>query len=197
MASGSDKQSSAYSLNNLSHYNKRINISPPISVAERTSVAEKLHLNKNRETIMASKIILVIHGPSLNMLGKREPGIYGTTSLNDINKDLLKLGKKLGLRVDTFQSNHEGAVIDKIHEAFQKHDGLIINPGAYTHTSIAIRDALTMIKAPVIEVHLSNIYKREPFRHKSFVAEVATASMCGFGHYGYYMALEAIARMLK
>jgi len=146
---------------------------------------------------MATKKILVIHGPNLNMLGKREPDVYGTTSLNDINKNLLALGKKLGLTVDTFQSNHEGAIIDKIHEAFQKYDGLIINPGAYTHTSIAIRDALTIIKTPVIEVHLSNIYKREPFRHKSHVSEVATASLCGFGHSGYYMALEAIARMLK
>ena len=146
---------------------------------------------------MASKKILVIHGPNLNMLGKREPEVYGTTGLNEINKNLLTLGKKLGLTVDTFQSNHEGAIIDKIHEAFQKHNGLIINTGAYTHTSIAIRDALTMIKAPVIEVHLSNIFKREPFRHKSLVAEVATASICGFGHHGYYMALEAIARMLK
>ena len=146
---------------------------------------------------MASKKILVIHGPNLNMLGKREPEVYGTTGLNEINQNLLALGKKLGLTVDTFQSNHEGAIIDKINEAFQKHNGLIINPGAYTHTSIAIRDALTMIKAPVIEVHLSNIFKREPFRHKSLVAEVATASICGFGHHGYYMALEAIARMLK
>jgi 3-dehydroquinate dehydratase II len=147
--------------------------------------------------IMASKKILVIHGPNLNMLGKREPEVYGTTGLNEINKNLLTLGKKLGLNVDTFQSNHEGAIIDKINEAFQKYDGLIINPGAYTHTSIAIRDALSMIKAPVLEVHLSNIYKREPFRHKSLVAEVATGSMCGFGHHGYYMALEAIARMVK
>lgn len=146
---------------------------------------------------MASKKILVIHGPNLNMLGKREPEVYGTTGLNDINKNLLALGKKLGLTVDTFQSNHEGAIIDKIHEAFQKYDGLIINPGAYTHSSIAIRDALTMIKAPVIEVHLSNIYKREPFRHKSMIADIATATMCGFGHNGYYMALEAIARMVK
>jgi 3-dehydroquinate dehydratase-2 len=146
---------------------------------------------------MASKKILVIHGPNLNMLGKREPEVYGTTGLNDINKNLLALGKKLGLTVDTFQSNHEGAIIDKIHEAFQKYDGLIINPGAYTHSSIAIRDALTMIKSPVIEVHLSNIYKREPFRHKSMIADIATATMCGFGHNGYYMALEAIARMVK
>lgn len=146
---------------------------------------------------MALKKVLVIHGPNLNMLGKREPEIYGTTGLNDINKHLLDLGKKLGLRVDSFQSNHEGAIIDKIQEAFQKYDGLIINPAAYTHTSIAIKDALLILKIPVIEVHLSNIYKREPFRHKSVVAEIATATLGGFGHYGYYMALEAMARMLK
>ena len=146
---------------------------------------------------MASKKILVIHGPNLNMLGKREPEVYGTTSLDDINKRLAELGKKIGLIVDVFQSNHEGAIVDKIQEASQKHVGLIINPAAYTHTSIAIRDALLLLKGPVIEVHLSNIYKREPFRHKSMVAEVANATLCGFGHSGYYMALEAIARMLK
>ena len=146
---------------------------------------------------MASKKILIIHGPNLNMLGKREPEIYGTTSLDDINKRLAELGKKFGLIVDVFQSNHEGAIVDKIQEASQKHEGLIINSAAYTHTSVAIRDALLLLKGPVIEVHLSNIYKREPFRHKSMIAEVATATLCGFGHYGYYMALEAIARMLK
>jgi 3-dehydroquinate dehydratase-2 len=146
---------------------------------------------------MNLKKILVIHGPNLNMLGKREPEVYGTTGLNDINKNLLKLGKNLGLAVDAVQSNHEGTIIDKIHEAFKKYDGIIINSGAYTHTSISIRDALSMIKVPVIEVHLSNIYRREPFRHKSLIAEVATATLCGFGHHGYYMALEAMARMLK
>ena len=146
---------------------------------------------------MASKKIIVIHGPNLNMLGKREPEVYGTTSLNDINKRLAELGKKLNLTVDTFQSNHEGAIIDKIQEAFQKYDGLIINPAAYTHTSIAIMDSLLLLKCPVIEVHISNIYKREPFRHKSMVAGVATATLGGFGHHGYYMALEALARMLK
>ncbi len=146
---------------------------------------------------MASKKVLVIHGPNLNMLGKREPEIYGTTRLDDINKRLTELGKKLGLTVDTYQSNHEGAIIDKIQEASQKYDGLIINPAAYTHTSIAIIDSLLLLKGPVIEVHLSNIYRREPFRHKSMVAGVATATLGGFGHHGYYMALEAMSRMLK
>ncbi|MBU0544682.1 MAG: type II 3-dehydroquinate dehydratase [Proteobacteria bacterium] len=146
---------------------------------------------------MASKKVLVIHGPNLNMLGKREPEVYGTTGLDDINNGLIELGKKLGLNVDTFQSNHEGAIVDKIQEASQKHKGLIINPGAYSHTSIAILDALLILKVPVIEVHLSNIYKREPFRHKSMISGVATATLGGFGHSGYYMALEAIARMVK
>ncbi|HIJ57803.1 MAG TPA: type II 3-dehydroquinate dehydratase [Deltaproteobacteria bacterium] len=147
--------------------------------------------------MMASKKILVIHGPNLNMLGKREPEIYGTTSLDDINKRLTELGKKIGIIVDAFQSNHEGAIVDKIQEASQKHEGLIINPGAFSHTSIAIRDALLILKVPVIEIHLSNIYKRESFRHKSMIADIATATLCGFGHSGYYMALEAISRMLK
>lgn len=146
---------------------------------------------------MASKKILVIHGPNLNMLGKREPEVYGTNSLGDINKGLTELGKKLGLGIDFFQSNHEGAIVDKIQNAFQKYEGLIINPAAYSHTSIAIRDAILLLKVPVIEVHLSNIYKREPFRHKSMIADVATATLCGFGHHGYYMALEAVARMIK
>ena len=147
--------------------------------------------------MMAKCKVLVIHGPNLNMLGKREPEIYGSTGLDDINKAMIELGKKLGISVDTFQSNHEGAIVDKIQEASQKYQGVIINPAAYTHTSIAIIDALLILKVPVIEIHLSNIYKREPFRHKSMIAGVATATLGGFGHYGYYMALEAIARMVK
>ena len=146
---------------------------------------------------MSSKKIIVIHGPNLNMLGKRESEVYGTTSLDDINKRLIQLGKKSGLTVDAFQSNHEGAIIDKIQKASRKYDGLMINPGAYTHTSIAIMDSLLIFKGPVIEVHLSNIYRREPFRHKSMVAGVATATLGGFGNHGYYMALEALGRMLK
>ena len=139
--------------------------------------------------------VMVIHGPNLNMLGKREPDIYGKNTLEEINSKLEKLGKKLGIDADTFQSNYEGAIVEKIHETSGKYKGLIINPAAYTHTSIAIRDALLLLDIPVIEVHLSNIYKREPFRHKSMIADIVTAQIAGFGVQGYIMALEAIAKM--
>ena len=141
--------------------------------------------------------VLVIHGPNLNMLGKREPEIYGRTTLDEINSTLKELGKRLGLAVETFQSNHEGAIVDKIQEAAAARNGLLINPAAYTHTSIAIRDALLLLDIPVIEIHLSNIYKREPFRHKSLISDVATAQITGFGVKGYSMALEALAAMIQ
>ena len=142
------------------------------------------------------RTILVIHGPNLNMLGKREPAIYGKTTLDEINNDLENLGKKLRITVNTFQSNHEGSIVEKIQNAMEDCRGLIINPAAYTHTSIAIRDALLLVDAPIIEIHLSNIYKREPFRHKSMIADIATAQISGFGILGYSMALEAIATMI-
>ena len=141
--------------------------------------------------------ILVIHGPNLNMLGKREPDIYGTTTLETINSNLEELGKRLGLELETFQSNHEGAIIEKIQEAAKIQNGIIINPAAFTHTSIAIRDALLLLDIPVIEMHLSNIYKREPFRHKSMMSDVVTAQITGFGIQGYTMALEAMAKMVQ
>jgi 3-dehydroquinate dehydratase-2 len=141
--------------------------------------------------------VLVIHGPNLNMLGKREPEIYGATTLKAINSALKELGKKLGLEVEFFQSNHEGAIVEKIQQAVQHQKGLIINPAAYTHTSIAIRDALLLLDIPVIEVHLSNIYKREPFRHQSMISDVVSAQITGLGIKGYTMALEAIAGMVQ
>lgn len=141
--------------------------------------------------------ILVIHGPNLNMLGKREPEIYGSMTLDDINAGLKTLGQNLGLDVETFQSNHEGAIVDKIQDAFEKCSAVIINPAAYTHTSVAIRDALLLLDVPIIEIHLSNIYKREEFRHKSYVSDIATAQLAGFGARGYNMALEALAEMIK
>ena len=141
--------------------------------------------------------ILVIHGPNLNMLGKREPDIYGTTTLETINSNLEALGKRLGLELETFQSNHEGEIIEKIQEAAKIQNGMIINPAAFTHTSIAIRDALLLLDMPVIEMHLSNIYKREPFRHKSMMSDVVTAQITGFGVQGYTMALEAMAGMVQ
>ena len=140
--------------------------------------------------------ILVIHGPNLNMLGIREPEIYGKTTLDDINSDLKRLGEKMGVEVEAFQSNSEGKIVDKIQKAMGKTDGLIINPAAYTHTSVAIHDALLLLDVPIIEIHISNIYKREPFRHKSMISSVATAQISGFGPMGYKMALEAICLYL-
>ncbi len=141
--------------------------------------------------------VLVIHGPNLNMLGKREPEIYGKNTLDEINSNLHELGKKLGLVVETFQSNHEGEIVDKIQKSASDQKGLIINPAAYTHTSIAIRDALLVLDIPIIEVHLSNIYKREPFRHESLISDIVTAKLTGFGAHGYTMALEALTEMIK
>ena len=140
--------------------------------------------------------VLIINGPNLNMLGKREPEIYGKTTLDEINSMLEEHGKRLGIAVETFQSNHEGAIVDKIQEAAKAQKGIIINPAAYTHTSVAIRDALLLLDIPVIEIHISNIYKREPFRHKSLISDVATAQIVGFGVKGYSMALEALAGMI-
>lgn len=144
-----------------------------------------------------AKKILVIHGPNLNMLGKREPEIYGSTTLDEINKDLIKDGASKGLEIHTFQSNHEGAIIDRIQECFNGFQGIIINPGAYTHTSIGIRDAFLSVAIPVIEIHLSNIYKREAFRHKSMIADIAVGQISGFGVYGYTLALNAMAHFLE
>jgi 3-dehydroquinate dehydratase-2 len=139
--------------------------------------------------------ILIIHGPNLNMLGKREPEIYGKTTLDEINASLIKLGKHSNISVETFQSNHEGDIVSRIQEAAGVSNGIIINPGAYTHTSIAIRDAILIFDGPVIETHLSNIYKREPFRHKSMIADIVTAQLAGFGINGYTMALEAMIKL--
>ena len=135
----------------------------------------------------------VIHGPNLNMLGKREPAIYGTNTLEEINADLQKRANALGITLEAFQSNHEGEIVEKIHAIFQqKSKGLIINPAAFTHTSIAIRDALSLLDIPIIEVHLSNIYKREEFRHKSMLADIVTGQITGLGSIGYMLALNAI-----
>lgn len=143
------------------------------------------------------KKILVIHGPNLNMLGKREPEIYGRKSLEEIDAELKALGQDLGLKVETFQSNHEGAIVDAIHQAMGSCRGIIINPAAYTHTSIAIRDALAMLDVPIIEIHLSNINKREIFRHQSMIADIVTARIAGFGSHGYLLALEGLAKVIQ
>ncbi len=142
--------------------------------------------------------ILIIHGPNLNMLGKREPQIYGATTLEEINEGLKHQGKKAGLLVETFQSNYEGAIVEKIQETFLSGiNGIIINPASLTHTSVAIRDALLLIDAPIIEIHISNIYKRETFRHKYFFADIATAQISGFGVMGYTLALDGLIRLIK
>ncbi len=141
--------------------------------------------------------ILVIHGPNLNMLGMREPEIYGHQSLEEINEALRAQAKQLGLAVETFQSNHEGEMVDRIQKANDAFDGIIINPAAYTHTSVAIRDALSMLTIPIVEIHLSNINKRESFRHTSLMADIATARISGFGAQGYQLALEGVAHLLS
>ena len=145
----------------------------------------------------APPTVLVINGPNLNLLGSREPEIYGHTTLDDINRELIALGSELGVRVESFQSNSEGELVDRIQQARGKIDLVIINPAAYTHTSIAIRDALIAIEIPAIEVHLSNVHKRESFRHHSTIADVVDARLMGFGAEGYLLALRAAATLIK
>jgi 3-dehydroquinate dehydratase-2 len=139
--------------------------------------------------------VLVIHGPNLNLLGRRETDIYGTKSLKDINKDIISLASDLGIDVRAIQLNSEGEIIDVIQKG--DYDALIINPAAYTHTSISIRDAIAAVDKPTIEVHLSNISRREEFRKKSFIAEVAVGQISGFGPDGYLLALRAAKSILS
>lgn len=143
------------------------------------------------------RIVQVIHGPNLNALGKREKDLYGTRTLAEIDADLKLASDRKGFVIETFQSNHEGALVDKIQKIRRRCDGLIINPAAYTHTSIAIRDAVLLLDIPVIEIHLSNIYKREPFRQKSLLADIVEAQICGLGAYGYVAALNAMIHILS
>lgn len=142
-----------------------------------------------------TKSILVLNGPNLNLLGTREPEVYGRETLADVESAIQKKAKDLGLAVDCFQSNQEGILVDKIQQAKGKQDVILLNAGAYTHTSIALRDAIAGAGVPTIEVHLSNIHAREEFRHHSMIAPVCVGQICGFGSHGYLLALEAAAQL--
>ena len=141
--------------------------------------------------------ILLIHGPNLNLLGEREPGVYGTDTFETINDEITEHAMALGMHCEVFQSNHEGEIIDQLHLARKKFDGVVINAGAYTHYSYAIRDAIAAIKIPVVEVHLSNIHARDEFRSKSVIAPVCAGQISGFGKYSYLMGIDALAYRWK
>ena len=143
------------------------------------------------------KAVLVLHGPNLNLLGEREPQVYGRMTLPDIDAQLVKLGLELGLEVRTFQSNHEGALIDALHQARGWAKGIVFNPGGYTHTSVGLRDAVASISLPVIEVHLSNVQAREEFRRHSLIAPVCVGSIAGFGWRSYVLGLRALYDILE
>ena len=150
---------------------------------------------KTRPTTQNPKV-LVMHGPNLNLLGEREPEVYGRTTLADIDRDLRNLATELALDLETFQSNSEGLLVDRIQAARGQIAVLIINPAAYTHTSVAIRDVILAIGVPCIEVHLSNVYKREPFRHHSTIADIAVGRIMGFGADSYMIALRAAKNLI-
>ena len=141
--------------------------------------------------------LLLLNGPNLNLLGQREPGLYGSATLAQIEADLQEQARGLGVSLDWFQSNFEGALVDRVHQAMGQVDGILINAGAYTHTSIALRDALLGVAIPYLELHLSNTHAREPFRHHSYLADRAIGVICGFGADSYRLALEGLVHHLK
>lgn len=142
-------------------------------------------------------VVLVIHGPNLNLLGTREPTIYGSVTLAQIDDGLRAEGERRGLVVECFQSNHEGVIVDKLHESRGRAAGIIINAGGLTHTSVSLRDAIAAIKIPTVEVHLSNLYAREDFRHRSMLAPVCMGQIAGLGAIGYRLALEALVELVR
>jgi 3-dehydroquinate dehydratase II len=144
-----------------------------------------------------SKKVLILNGPNLNLLGTREPEIYGSQTLQDVENLCKDYAQNLNVEIDFRQSNHEGVLVDWIQEARTSFDAIIINPAAYTHTSVAILDALNAVEKPIVEVHLSNIHKREEFRHTSYVSKIATGVICGLGIHGYVLAMEALSRILS
>ena len=146
---------------------------------------------------MAEINILVVHGPNLNLLGRREPDIYGSLTLDQLNKMVEERSGALGIKVEIFQSNHEGEMVERIQQAPGRFDGILINPAAFTHYSYAIRDAIAAVGLPFIEVHLSNIYSRESFRHKSVFSALAEGVICGLGPEGYLLGLEALANIIS
>jgi len=150
-----------------------------------------------KEANKSSLSILVLHGPNLNLLGQREPEIYGSLTLDDINRLLVEEGRLLSADIFAVQSNHEGTLVDAVHDALLKHQGIIINAGAYTHTSVALRDAIAGVNLPTVEVHLSNIYRREEFRHHSYIAPVAIGQISGFGAKSYLLGLQALVYHLR
>lgn len=147
-------------------------------------------------TRKGGRVVVVLHGPNLNLLGRRKPEIYGRTTLAEIDAELHRRAERLNIDLHTFQSNNEGALIDRIHLAREEADGLVINPGGYGHTSVALRDAIEASELPTVEVHLSNIHAREPFRHHTLTAGVCIGQVCGFGPTSYYLGLEALASHL-
>jgi len=162
----------------------------------RTYTIHLMTIQGKTNSMALKHLIAVIHGPNINILGFREPDIYGTDTMSGINSKLEAVAQKNGFEIETFQSNSEGGIIDYIQQCADKVDGIVINPGAYTHTSIAIRDAISGVAVPAVEVHLSNIHKREEFRHHSFIAPVCIGQICGFGGFSYEAGLLALLEYL-